>query len=144
MDRGSKRRRQHIPIIEPTEPRASNKRQWDWIFVGRNTCHTYADPLEPCTAYIPVPGLVMFNMSSNSFSNISADGYSTYGAAYHGIAQYAPNFGSEGLVLFFGGQTSDLDGVDISSPKRPMSQIGIFDPSTQSWYSQTASGTVLP
>ncbi|KAK6389168.1 hypothetical protein LTR65_006930 [Meristemomyces frigidus] len=134
----------HQSLNQPSHALATSGNGVGYALGGMVTCGTYADPAGSCgVVFTPVPGLVVFNMSTNSWSNISASGdsgYSTYGTAFLGSAQFAPSFGSQGVVLFVGGQTSDRESAAITSPKRPFSQIGIFDPSSQTFHTQTTSG----
>ncbi|KAL9034613.1 MAG: hypothetical protein Q9214_006967 [Letrouitia sp. 1 TL-2023] len=81
-----------------------------------------------------VTGLVMYNMSSQTWYNISALGYSPAGVAVEGAAQFVPAFGTAGLLFIFGGKgTNDaLAGTD---------SVSIFDPISQQWSVQSVTGT---
>lgn len=100
-------------LNQPSHALATSGNGVGYALGGMLTCQTYANPAGPCgVVFTPVPGMVTFNMSTNSFSNISAsgdNGYSTYGTAGLGGAVFASNFGAEGVALFLGGQTSDPD-----------------------------------
>ncbi|KAK5130843.1 hypothetical protein LTR08_001615 [Meristemomyces frigidus] len=134
-------------LSAPTHALATSGNGLGFALGGASNCQTYSSPHLCAGEQTPLPGLVMFNMSSNSFSNISAsgkNGYSTYGTAYGGGAQLAPTFGAEGVALFFGGQTSGPTQIDGSSPAISLTQIAVFDPHSQTWYTQQASGNDIP
>lgn len=83
---------------------------------------------------ILVTGLVMYNMSSQTWYNISALGYSPAGVAMQGAAQFVPTFGTAGLLFIFGGKGTNgaLAGTD---------SVSIFDPISQEWSIQRVTGT---
>ncbi|KAL9609406.1 MAG: hypothetical protein Q9167_005830 [Letrouitia subvulpina] len=83
---------------------------------------------------ILVPGLVMYNMSSEAWYNISALGYSPTGVALGGGAQFVPNFGTAGLLFVLGGTATNghLAGTDV---------VYIFDLISQQWSTQGVTGT---
>ena len=81
----------------------------------------------------PIPGMVMFNITSEDWYNVSASGYSYGGLAFAGAAQFVPSFGPAGLLLVFGGSVANsvLPGFDA---------VSIFDPISQEWSSQEVTG----
>ena len=87
---------------------------------------------------ILLPGIVQFNMTTKKFTNSSARGYTYNQTAQSGNAQYVPSFGPNGLFLFMGGfNITDNDDVGI-----PLDNIWVYEPVTDKWYNQTASGNV--
>ena len=82
-------------------------------------------------------GMVMYNFTSQDWYNISASGYSLNGYAQHGAAHFVPSFGPSGLVLVLGGYigNSTLIGLDT---------ISMFEPISQQWSAQVASGKAPP
>ena len=92
---------------------------------------------------IPVPGLQFYNFTSQEWSNNSATAYTPYGTAIWSGTVYIPTWGSAGLLVTFGGQTSTgLSRLVEGTVYLSMSNISLFDPSTQSWYYQIATGDV--
>ena len=92
---------------------------------------------------IPVPGLQFYNFTSQEWSNNSATAYTPYGTAIYSGTVYVPTWGSAGLLVAFGGRTSpSLSSFVENTAYLAMSNISIFDPSTQSWYHQKATGDV--
>jgi hypothetical protein len=57
-----------------------------------------------------VPGLVMFDSSSNEWLNASATGYSYTGFASRGALQFVPSFGPSGLLFVVGGDANEVNG----------------------------------
>ena len=81
----------------------------------------------------PIPGMVMYNITSEEWYNVSASGYSYDGVAFEGAAQFVPSFGPAGLLFVFGGSVANniLPGTDT---------VSIFDPVSQEWSSQEVTG----
>ncbi|KAK5116523.1 hypothetical protein LTR85_009148 [Meristemomyces frigidus] len=123
-------------LVQPSHALATSGNGLGFALGGVGTCNTYADPLLCGDKEIPIP---VYNVSA-----AGANGYSTSGTAYGGSAQFAPIFGVEGIALFLGGQTTSPTELDVSSPSVSFGQIGIFDPSTRAWYTQSASGYDVP
>lgn len=93
--------------------------------------------------WIPVPGLQFYNFTSKEWFNRSATGYTPYGTAAWSGTVYVPTWGPAGLLVAFGGQTSaSLSTFVDGTAYLPMSDIALFDPSTQLWYHQKATGDV--
>lgn len=91
--------------------------------------------------YIPVPGLQFYNFTSQEWSNDSATGCTPDGTAIWSGTAYVPTWGPAGLLVAFGGQTSpNISEYVDGAAYLPMSNISLFDPSTQSWYHQEATG----
>ena len=100
-------------------------RNWEWSPQG----------------YTPVPGLVSYDMESNSWTNVSAMSFSFGGTAINGAMQYMPNFGSEGLLLAMGGETPGSGGwLNLGADLLSFSNISVFDPATGDWYWQSTTG----
>lgn len=80
-----------------------------------------------------IPGMVMYNITSQNWYNVSASGYSPDGVAMDGAAQYVPSFGPAGLLFVFGGSLANkiFPGTD---------EVSIFEPISQQWSSQEVSG----
>ena len=94
-------------------------------------------------AFVPIPGIVTYNMSSGVWGNNSAAGFSTYGTAEYGQMQYVPNVAENGLLVLFGGETSDdVLWHDNGSDLLSFGIIYMYDISSNTWHNQTASGTI--
>jgi Kelch motif len=93
--------------------------------------------------YVPIPGIVTYNMLSGVWANNSAAGFSTYGTAQYGQMQFVPNVAENGLLVIFGGETSDdVRWYDNGSNLLSFGTIYMYDPSSNTWHNQTASGTI--
>jgi hypothetical protein len=89
--------------------------------------------------------MITFNFASSQWANLTTVGlYSESGMALAGSSQFIPLFGKAGLIVMIGGAvpTSSWDTGGTGGPLRSMSNITIFDPYYQEWYSQTATGDV--
>jgi Kelch motif len=93
--------------------------------------------------FLPIPGIVSYNIETGTWKNESALGYSTYGTAIYGEMQFVPNVGKEGLLVVLGGSTSDaVRWTNRGSNYISFERINMFDPATGEWHNQTASGTI--
>ena len=93
--------------------------------------------------WIPVPGLQFYNFTSKEWFNESATAFTPYGTAAWSGTVYVPTWSPAGLLVAFGGQTSsNLVTFFDGTAYLPMSNISLFDPSTQLWYHQEATGEI--
>lgn len=80
-----------------------------------------------------VPGMVMYNDSTQQWWNVSTTGYSYDGTAQGGAAVFVPSFGPEGLLFVLGGFANGaLASFDY---------VFMFEPLSQQWRKQQVSGT---
>lgn len=93
------------------------------------------DSFSDTASTTPVPGLVMYNMTSQEWFNVSASEYTYSGEAADGAAHFVPLFGSIGLLFIIGGTVAN--GVSLPSTDF----VWMFDPLSQQWSSQEVSGT---
>ena len=80
-------------------------------------------------------GMIKFDMSSQTFSNISSETGATSPSgnpASYGRMQYVPYFGSNGIFVVMSGWDSN---GNIG-----FGQVVVFDPASGSWYNQTTTG----
>lgn len=93
---------------------------------------------------VAVPGMQFFNFTSGKLSNDSSSpGFSATGGGVSGGLVYVPTWGEAGLAVAFGGQDApDLGAYVDGGAYRSFSNISIWDPATQKWYSQTATGEI--
>lgn len=89
-----------------------------------------------------IPGLLVYNSSSQEWSNASSLAYSNGGTSFAGAAQFVPSFGPSGLLFILGGQvyssgSNALRTVDSSI-------VHIYEPGSMEWKSQATTGTVPP
>lgn len=97
--------------------------------------------------FIPTPGLLELTVSSQSWSNYTLPDQTS---TFMGQAVALPSFGTEGVLLFMGGQlltgeTAFTDyGDDAHRALRSMSAITVYDIASRTSYSQKADGDVPP
>ncbi|MCJ1465552.1 hypothetical protein MMC07_004170 [Pseudocyphellaria aurata] len=88
-----------------------------------------------------LPGLVQFNLTTRTFSNSTAGGYSFYGTAERGAMHYVSSFGPDGLFVVMGGDDAWHPQPDGSSLIE-LETISIYDPSSRQWFNQTTTGNI--
>ena len=81
-------------------------------------------------------GMVMYNITSGDWYNVSASGYSYGGVAADGVAQFVPSFGPAGLLFIFGGSVGSIANEVLPGTD----SVSIFEPISQQWSSQDVSG----
>jgi hypothetical protein len=96
----------------------------------------------PRRNWYPVSGLVTYNMSSNTWSNLSTAGYGEHLVTHHSVAHFVPDYGDAGLVLWMGGIDSSDTAITDSDPPRSLGTITMYDPKSGKWFHQRATGTV--
>ena len=102
---------------------------------------SFGSPYWKATGFTPVPGLLSYDMKSNTWANVSASPLSFNGTAINGAMEYVPNFSSDGLLIAMGGEFPGPGGwLDLGQNLFSFSNISVYDPSTDSWYWQTATG----
>ncbi|KAK1753565.1 kelch repeat-containing protein [Echria macrotheca] len=90
-------------------------------------------------AYLALPGLIEFNMTSGELTNASSVGLGPYSTLIKGAAEFVP-FGPGGVLLFLGGGQSSIrttyggwTGVDFNN-------LTLYDINAKKWYSQQTTG----
>lgn len=94
--------------------------------------------LEPGPQPGNVPGVVVFNSTSQEWYNVSTSGtrgYSLDGMADKGAAHFVPSFGPIGLLMIFGGEANDGDFASFDS-------VHMYEPLSQQWQSQFVTGDI--
>lgn len=94
---------------------------------------------------LSTPGLVSFNVSTLNWKNDSTTAFSSpFGTYVDGALDFAPAFGSNGILVPLGGYKPPLTPYESSIPVGfiEFSNISIYDIATGKWYWQTASGTI--
>ncbi|KAH0563239.1 hypothetical protein GP486_002194 [Trichoglossum hirsutum] len=92
--------------------------------------------------FVPIPGIQSYNYTSGAWSNNSALGYSKFGTAQLGGMVHVPTWGPAGILVVIGGQTSPLDKWGDDTTMVPLSNISVFEPQSQTWYHQIATGDI--
>jgi hypothetical protein len=85
--------------------------------------------------------LVTYDFASNKLSNASVTGTSNGGVVQMGGMHFVPNFGPEGMLITFAGDSVGKEQAGADS-LLDTSTVQIYDPATGTWYEQTTSGNV--
>ena len=93
---------------------------------------------------VPSPGLISYNTTSAWWSNLTTDGFTDSGTSMFGQLQYIPGFGTAGLLIALGGQTSSQTTWTPSQNLLSFQSVNIFDPVSGIWASQMVSGSQPP
>lgn len=96
-------------------------------------------------ASIPAPGLITYDFASGAWTNSTTGltNLDSQGNFYYGGMEFLPTFGPNGLILIWGGDTSNNTLYWTgSSPQRPMNTMTLLDPVTRDWYTQAIPGEV--
>ena len=90
----------------------------------------------------PLPGLLIYDMQSNLWSNDSATGFSTSGTATFGRMEYLGGVGTQGVLVALGGRTADPNLIwkDQNTNLLDLHDIYIYDIAGKTWQSQRAVG----
>lgn len=97
-----------------------------------------------------VSGLVVLDQNTLEWSNISSEGLNEYGTLNNGYMNLIEDFGNEGILVTFGGNTHPIgQGLDILAQKQdspdlqnPMESISIYDIANGKWHTQKSTGNV--
>lgn len=93
-----------------------------------------------------VSGLATFGFGAGAWNTQSSAGASQSGNSVFAEAVFIPNFGEQGLITFLGGESPPNSTYEYETGAAlvDMSNITIYDPKTQAWYHQTATGDIPP
>lgn len=81
-----------------------------------------------------LPGLIMYNDSTQQWWNLSTTAYSADGSLGDGAAHFVPDFGPGGLLFIFGGSVTESETL-VS-----YEDVYMFEPFSQQWRKQAVSG----
>ncbi|KAH0423054.1 kelch repeat protein [Colletotrichum camelliae] len=135
-----------------TQGQADFRRSHGGAFASSSNSAFYIGGLEETTTTIRpnmpnggyMSGFVSFNFTSSSqdqvWTNTTETPYSKSGTLYAASAQYIPKFGSQGLIMIFGG--AQYDGTKAND--NAMDIVWLMDPVTRTWYSQQTTGDSPP
>lgn len=91
-------------------------------------------------------GLVAYTFASSGWQNTSSVGSSQAGYSVQGQAISMPDYGKTGLLAFLGGDTppNGTYFYEEGAALVDMSNITIYDIASDTWYYQTATGSIPP
>ena len=89
--------------------------------------------------FVPTPGIVTYDFQNGMWSNTTATRKSKARETFlWGGAEFVP-LGPNGLIVMFGGESSQPQSYIPGDEQRSMSNITLFDPVTKLWYEETAN-----
>jgi hypothetical protein len=94
------------------------------------------------TAAYPNPYLISYDTSSQTWSNRSIVGLPGTGTTWNGELQFVPNFGTKGLLIALGGQTSAISSVVVGPTAISYASVSLYDPTQGEWHQQNTSGSI--
>ncbi|KAH7342668.1 hypothetical protein BKA65DRAFT_295561 [Rhexocercosporidium sp. MPI-PUGE-AT-0058] len=94
------------------------------------------------TDQIPVPGIVVYNMTTGTFTNSSAAGYNVNGTAERGVLHYVPFFGPKGVYIILSGDISRRNLYSAAENIQSFGTLTLYDPATGTFFNQTTTGNI--
>ena len=90
----------------------------------------------------PLPGLVSYDMASNTWNNDSTTGVvSPYGTLINGRMQYLPDFGSKGILAVMGGEITGAEWWEEPAENiQSLESINIYDIASKTLFKQNTTG----
>ncbi|KAI0539548.1 hypothetical protein GGR58DRAFT_499986 [Xylaria digitata] len=95
--------------------------------------------------FLPLPGLLSYNLSTGIWANQSADAFNGLGTCHKGSAVCLSSSGTQGIVLPLGGLTSSrvvYNNAHVTLNR--FDNLTFYDLGTETWYWQIASGEIPP
>ena len=117
-------------LTRPVEPLMAFGSNSAWILGGITSGWIAIQDITPRNL---IPGMVQFDMESQSFSNSSVQCCNATGSIYRGALQYVPTFGPEGIFIAMGGFNGNSL-IDFGT-------VSVFDPAKHEWWNQTTTGS---
>ena len=94
---------------------------------------------------LPVPGMVVYNTSSQLWYNVSALGQSTAqstGLYSNGAAHFVPSFGPEGLMFVIAGSVPQTGrSTEPGNTLLDTGAVSIYEPVSEQWKRQVVTGS---
>ena len=95
--------------------------------------------------YAPTPNLVTYEFATGAWANMTLDrtlplGIPNGSLEWAGM-EYLPKLGPNGMLVIWGGETSNNTGYIPGSNERPMTNIVLHDPVSKRWFTQQTDGT---
>ena len=141
------------PITNSLDQNSPSPAVFGAAFVASNTSFyslggVVAEELAPPDT--AVQGLVQYEFASGKWTNTSSLSATSNGYLVGAQAAYTPGsdqggFGQAGFLVIIGGSDPETQLFDPEYPSLvDMSNITLYDLATQTWYHQTATGTIPP
>ena len=85
-----------------------------------------------------VPGMIVYNIKSQTWYNVSTTDYTNTGFTIQGAGQFVPPFGPNGLLFVFGGQYGEQNNLQYAQ----FEYAWMYEPYSKTWTSQKATGDI--
>ena len=97
-------------------------------------------PSDDLTLNTLVPGMVIYDIKSSNWYNVSTTDYTNTGFTLAGAAQFVPSFGPNGLLFVFGGQYGEPGNLQFAQ----FDYAWMYEPYSKAWASQKVTGDIPP
>lgn len=85
-----------------------------------------------------VPGMVIYNIESQEWYNVSTTDYTSTGFTIQGAGLFVPPFGPNGLLFVFGGQYGEANNLQYAQ----FEYAWMYEPYSKTWTSQKVTGDI--
>ena len=115
------------------------------FWLGGYSTNATSDKTKSLKQYSPTPGLVSYEFATGAWANVTLDPTLPLGIPNGSIEwagmEYLPKLGPSGMLVIWGGETSNTSMYEPDGQARPMTNIVLYDPVAKRWFTQQASGT---
>jgi hypothetical protein len=126
-------------VVRPFQAAVAANTDTAYILGGVETA--YNDPSTVgLKGEVALSGLVQYNMTDQTFSNVSASGFSSYGTFQNGNLHWISAVGPNGIFIAMGGGIAPNGKYIPGSDLQSFETVSILDPVTGTWYHQQTSG----
>lgn len=105
---------------------------------------TVSDPSSNSAA-LAWQGMAVQDLITQQWQNVSSAAYGSSGFGAFGDAVFAPNYGSQGVIIFLGGYTPSQHtftwSADTVDTLQDMSKVIVFDINSQTFFDQPTNGS---
>ena len=138
-----------VPFTQPGITRpfggASAQSNTTAFYLGGYASSRSSDKTKFLTTFVPTPGLITYDFATGAWANETQDSTlaidNPMGPFEWGGMEYLPKLGPNGMLVVFGGDTSNSSIYVQGEQKRHMNNIALYDPITKTWYNQQIPGT---
>ena len=137
-----------VPFIRPGITRpfggASSQSNTTAFYLGGYCSNFTSDKTRYLTDFLPTPGLITYEFETGLWANTTLDPTLPLGipngTIEWGGMEYLPYFGPNGMLVIWGGDTSDKTTYKPGAQPRPMNVVALHDPVSKKWYTQQVDG----
>ena len=115
------------------------------FWLGGYSSNRTSEQTKDLKDYVPTPNLVTYEFATGAWANVTLDRSLPLGMPNGSIEwagmEYLPKLGPNGMLVIWGGETSNNTGYIPGSNERPMTNIVLHDPVSKRWFTQQVGGT---